>query len=126
MAFFGRWKAGGKLSEHDAGVLEMETDCRILELASTYDQVHLSQCAWAEVLVRRVQIHQLRHRERFMDSMIFPGGGRQPGKGGGDGGGKKGKVVELNPEADYHLMLGVSQRPSFRCVRATCPRVHLE
>jgi hypothetical protein len=50
----------------DGGVAAHETACRILQVATCYDQLHVSQLACVEVVARLIQMTQMRYRERFL------------------------------------------------------------
>jgi hypothetical protein len=60
-----KWKGDNKLGLDDAGVTEHEIGSEILELATTYDQLDLSNCVCFERLVRRLQFIEEGYRQKL-------------------------------------------------------------
>jgi hypothetical protein len=60
-----KWKTDNKLATEDAGVIEREVGCEVLELATSYDQVDLSNLACFERVVRRLQFIEEGYRQKL-------------------------------------------------------------
>lgn len=67
-----QWKAALKLTEADHGVTFHESICRVLHLATTYDQLNIPELACFEALARSLQMVHWKWRERAISS--GPGG----------------------------------------------------
>jgi len=65
-----RWKAATQLSTGDAGVAEHEMIMRILELALCFDQLQASELACMEMLIRKAQMIELKHRGRVTTASV--------------------------------------------------------
>eukprot|EP00974_Lingulodinium_polyedra_P017693 1716541-Lingulodinium_polyedra.AAC.1 len=61
-----RWLHECQLSQGDAGVADHEVGMRCLEFALCYDQVAVSELACMELMLRKVQVAELKHRERIL------------------------------------------------------------
>ena len=76
----------GKLQYTDAGCLQHQIGCQVLQYAICFDQLQAAQLACFELLCRSLQLIELKHKDRFMKS--------------GDG---------VDVFDDSHLYLGISQ-----------------
>ena len=65
-----RWKAAANISGSDAGVAEHEMIMRIVELALCYDQLQGSELASMEMLIRKAQLIELKHRDRVLAAAV--------------------------------------------------------
>ena len=62
------WRSLCRLQATDAGVAEHETLCRALEALGSYDQINVCNSAAAEVLVRKLQVIEEKHRDRLLQN----------------------------------------------------------
>ena len=90
LAYHSRWQHEAQLSIDDAGVLDHETLCHILQVAVIVDQINIGRCLSFELVARALQRIQGKYRERLTI-------------GGGKGGGKKSRGAL---EEDYHMIMG--------------------
>eukprot|EP00959_Pyramimonas_sp_CCMP1952_P467302 9491354-Pyramimonas_sp.AAC.1 len=63
-----KWRAECGLGPADVGVSDHELAMRALELGAGFDQLNLTELALVELLVRRAQLAEWRHRERLLKS----------------------------------------------------------
>ncbi|CAK0848864.1 unnamed protein product, partial [Prorocentrum cordatum] len=61
-----RWKRGAGLGAGDIGVAEHEVAMRCLENAISYDQLNVGELACMELLLRRAQLSELKHKGRLL------------------------------------------------------------
>jgi hypothetical protein len=106
LAHHGRFVAEGRLQPGDAGIAAHEVICRALQVAVQYDQLQVTQLASFEILMRLLQMTQMKYRERFLGSTVGNGGG------GKKGGGHQPYLVE----DDMHLYLGTSATRGRLCI----------
>ena len=86
-----RWLHETQLTAADVMVSEHETALRALEMAMTYDQLQVGEIASLELVMRRAQLAEMKHRERTLtkagisiDSHVFEENfylGHQEGRG---------------------------------------------
>ena len=84
-----RFKQLASLGHADPGAQEHELIMRVLEVAVSYDQLAVSELASFEILLRRAQMLELRHKEKIVgpgvggtvdeDSHLYLGTGRTRG-----------------------------------------------
>lgn len=83
-----RWKAATGLGSSDPGVAEHEMIMRVIELMLCYDQLQGGELASMEMLVRKAQMIELKHRDRVLaaasgaiddDEHLYLGTGRTRG-----------------------------------------------
>ena len=86
-----RFLSDGKLQAHDAGIAQHAILMKMLYFATVYDQLDLPQLAWGELACRRVQLIELKHKDRF-----------GPQRAGGS------KNDKADVFDDAHLYLGLS------------------
>jgi len=65
-----RWKAAANVSGSDAGVAEHEMIMRIVELTLCYDQLQGAELASMEMLIRKAQLIELKHRDRVLAAAV--------------------------------------------------------
>ena len=61
-----KWRAEVRLDPSDQSVLEHEFCSRVLQLAVQYDQLNVSELACMELICRKLQMAEYRHRERVL------------------------------------------------------------
>ena len=61
-----KWLHECKLSLADSGAADHETGMRCLEFALCYDQLCVSELACLELMMRKVQLAEMRYRERIL------------------------------------------------------------
>lgn len=62
------WRSLCRLGPHDAGVSEHKTICRALEAAACYDQCNIFNSGAVEVLIRKLQLIEEKHRDRLLQN----------------------------------------------------------
>ena len=92
MAHHQRWRSTFKLQPSDIGVIDHEGACRALQVMASYDQLDMPNVASAELIARRLQLAEERHKDRL----------------GGEG----------TASEDLHLYLGTDPTRGNLCV---CP-----
>jgi hypothetical protein len=60
------WKRDANVTASDAGVSDHEVAMRALEHALTYDQLNVSELSCLELLLRRAQLAELKHKGRVL------------------------------------------------------------
>ena len=105
----GRFLTDGRLNSTDIGIMEHQALLKMLNYGACYDQLDLPQCAWAELACRRVQLIELKHKDKFMRGVASSAGG-------GGGGGKKGNQLRPDVFDDAHLYMGMSATRGMLCV----------
>eukprot|EP00929_Paragymnodinium_shiwhaense_P061827 TRINITY_DN30893_c0_g1_i1.p1 TRINITY_DN30893_c0_g1~~TRINITY_DN30893_c0_g1_i1.p1 ORF type:complete len:406 (+),score=91.50 TRINITY_DN30893_c0_g1_i1:264-1481(+) len=68
------FKSSAKLQSDQWGVQEHEFLLRVVETAGSYDQLDLSNCAWAESVFRRLQTIEWAYHDKVKDSAIGTSG----------------------------------------------------
>ena len=63
-----KWKSEMKLQSTDGGVEQHDSACRLLEFATTYDQLNLGNLAWGEACMREVMVAGERYKDRAIGS----------------------------------------------------------
>ena len=59
-----KWRAEVGLTAGDQSVIDHEFCCRLLQLAVVYDQLHITELACMELVARKLQMCEYRHRDR--------------------------------------------------------------
>ena len=63
-----RWRQMTGLNENDAGVSDHEFCLRLLETALTFDQLQVGELASLEIVMRKAQLTELKHRDRVVSA----------------------------------------------------------
>ena len=63
-----RWKRDANLGASDPGVMEHELILRAVEHAIVFDQINITEMACFELLLRRAQLTEFKHREAMLRS----------------------------------------------------------
>ena len=86
MAHHTRWLQMSGVQASDSGAQEHEQAMRVLEYAVCFDQLQASELACLEIVARRAQMVELRHREKILgsgaiddDAFLYMGTGRTRG-----------------------------------------------
>jgi len=69
-----RWKSDCKLKTDDSGVLDHELALRAMELAVCYDQLNISELASFELLARRAQLAEIKHKQALVEYSVGSSG----------------------------------------------------
>ena len=97
-----KWKADCGLTSADRGVAEHELCMRLLDLGVTYDQLNITELVTFELICRRAQMAEMRHRDRMLgdsddDDFLFLGVGETRG------------LIMVAPSLEAHLATELSK-----------------